>query len=390
MKKLLVLVLCLIIFSSAVLAATQNNGVPFQQLQTSVDGLQTQVNSLSVVIVSNNQTDANQQNQINTNTAAINSFFDIFTEINLRDTNQQAQINNNTAKINSFFDIFTEIRNLYGVDSFFDVFTEIRATDANQQNQITGLQSNVNELEGRVGVLENTTSGKICTSNSDCDDGNPCTHDECDSGFCSETSNSYAEACYTGPVSTRNIGECSDGVRTCSSGVFGACSGQVLPVLESCSDNQDNDCDGTIDEESSIGCFNLFRDDDADGYGRTSAKCLCAGSYPYTAISSGDCNDANSVVNPGATEKCSTAFDDDCDGQANEQDAISCASYFFDNDNDGYGLSSLSKCLCAAAPPYKATSPNDCNDVNANMNPGKAEICDGIDNDCDSAVDEGC
>ncbi len=31
----------------------------------------------------------------------------------------------------------------------------------------------------------------------------------------------------------------------------------------------------------------------------------------------------------------------------------------------------------------------ECNDANAAINPGATEVCDGVDNDCDSAIDEG-
>ncbi|MBI3027371.1 S8 family serine peptidase, partial [Candidatus Woesearchaeota archaeon] len=47
-----------------------------------------------------------------------------------------------------------------------------------------------------------------------------------------------------------------------------------------------------------------------------------------------------------------------------------------DDDNDGYFLNS-----CGG---------NDCNDNNANVNPGSSEICDSVDNNCNGIVDEVC
>ena len=47
-----------------------------------------------------------------------------------------------------------------------------------------------------------------------------------------------------------------------------------------------------------------------------------------------------------------------------------------DDDNDGYFLNS-----CGG---------NDCNDNNANANPGASEICDSIDNNCNGIIDEVC
>ena len=56
-----------------------------------------------------------------------------------------------------------------------------------------------------------------------------------------------------------------------------------------------------------------------------------------------------------------------------------------DNDQDGYGrncwVNESGKII------YKQ---NDCNDNDAAINPLAAETCDGIDNDCDSTIDEGC
>lgn len=48
-----------------------------------------------------------------------------------------------------------------------------------------------------------------------------------------------------------NVGECRYGTQTCSSGAWGSCAGGVTPAPEVCpNDGRDNDCDGSVDEDS--------------------------------------------------------------------------------------------------------------------------------------------
>jgi len=53
-----------------------------------------------------------------------------------------------------------------------------------------------------------------------------------------------------------------------------------------------------------------------------------------------------------------------------------------DNDCDGYGV-------CTAGFTCVSGQCNDCNDGNASVNPGATEVCNGIDDDCDNAIDDG-
>lgn len=52
--------------------------------------------------------------------------------------------------------------------------------------------------------------------------------------------------CYTGPAQTKEVGLCQSGRQVCVEGTWKPCQGQTLPAEEIC-DNQDNDCDGQID-----------------------------------------------------------------------------------------------------------------------------------------------
>jgi parallel beta-helix repeat protein len=62
-----------------------------------------------------------------------------------------------------------------------------------------------------------------------------------------------------------------------------------------------------------------YRDADNDGYGVT-ADTLMRTSQPAGYVTqSGDCNDSNASVHPGAEEICGNGIDDNCDGQIDEK-----------------------------------------------------------------------
>ncbi len=74
-------------------------------------------------------------------------------------------------------------------------------------------------------------------------------------------------------------------------------------------DDKDNDCDGTIDED---GEREYYLDEDHDGYGGDSTERACW-SNDY-AEQSGDCNDLDPEIHPGAEDPPNDGIDQDCDG----------------------------------------------------------------------------
>ncbi|XXX81701.1 SBBP repeat-containing protein [Sorangium sp. So ce134] len=54
-----------------------------------------------------------------------------------------------------------------------------------------------------------------------------------------------SEACYAGPLATRNEGACREGRRTCGAdGTWDVCEGEILPAVERCDAVDDENCDG--------------------------------------------------------------------------------------------------------------------------------------------------
>ena len=101
-----------------------------------------------------------------------------------------------------------------------------------------------------------------------------------------------------------------------------------------------------------------------------------------------DCNEDDALINPGENETCN-GIDDNCNIEIDEQNAQGCTVYYKDVDNDGYGLTDDNKCLCSAQEPYNVTESNDCNDADVGINPAAIDVCNEVNDDCDSETEDG-
>jgi hypothetical protein len=127
-----------------------------------------------------------------------------------------------------------------------------------------------------------------------------------------------------------------------------------------------------------------FVDSDGDGFGAPDASTTSCAQPAGYADNSDDCDDFSDTAYPGATEICNNR-DDDCN-QLIDDDADGAEMLWLDTDADGYGDPATGGMYCPGND--VVDDDTDCDDTNDQINPGRPEICDGIDNDCDPSTDE--
>jgi hypothetical protein len=155
-------------------------------------------------------------------------------------------------------------------------------------------------------------------------------------------------------------GVCGDAVGEAT--VDGDCRDDLRDVhperAEVIDDGVDQDCDG------GDGCW---LDADGDGFGAAMvvSSSIGCGPDPMATAVPGDCDDAAPEVFPGASDPPYDGVDGDCVGG----DVV---------DLDGDGVASR------ALP-----GGTDCNDLDPSVGPGRPEVLNGRDDNCDGRVDEG-
>ncbi|MFT6628881.1 MAG: hypothetical protein ACJA1R_002155 [Flavobacteriales bacterium] len=223
------------------------------------------------------------------------------------------------------------------------------------------------------------------------------------------------QACELGANLARNDGDCDDDNEA------------INPDAEEVCDGEDNDCNGATDL-GAVDVISGFLDGDGDGFGQANQPRETCAFDDLIVSESGDCDDNDARVfpgapeldcadptdfncdgetlyvdadgdgfaacidcdddatrNPGTLERCN-GEDDNCNGETDEAGAIGSEFFYRDSDSDDHGDPNDLVFVCEAPDGFVSTG-LDCEPTNGDIHPDADEVCDNIDNNCDERVD---
>jgi hypothetical protein len=178
-----------------------------------------------------------------------------------------------------------------------------------------------------------------------------------------ECAEGEARSCYSGPVGTEGVGICKSGMQTCAGGVWMECVDEVVPRPEDCN-GLDDDCNGLADEDLGQTTCGL-------GVCETTVD-NCVSGHTISCVP----KEGNSV------ETCD-GLDDNCDGQIDE--GCSCLD---GQTQSCYTGAVATKGVGVCKPGLQTCSGGKWGACSGEVKPS-AEKCNGLDDNCDGTVDEG-
>ncbi len=201
------------------------------------------------------------------------------------------------------------------------------------------------------------------------------------------------QGCYTGPSTTRGVGACRDGTSVCSpwavgyGSIWSACAGEVRPSRDVC-DGVDNDCNGTVDDGcacspgASRGCYGGPAGTSGVGACRPGRQtCVTSGAAPAWSVCGGQALPSPEVCGDGIDNDCNGMVDDRCECRP----GTSRACYDGPAGTQRVGACRDGSQTCVA----NATGGASWGPCAGSVRPS-SERCDGVDDDCNRTVDDGC